>query len=252
MKEIIRVLEQDELIGAAQPMILGPRAKGSFSGLNYIDQYGYVIPTDHGIRKALVNKEYYEIAFPLACCSVVRRSILSKLGYLYNEDFEVYYDDVDFGLRLWIMGYKVAYVPKVHIYHHEGGTSTKVIKPKKALYLDARNRIYSLLSICDTVHILKTLPFSILTSTALLILSGDKDSFKILKFLKRIVMTRKIIQKRKKVTFRDLIGRVVLIPKPNFPRPLYTFLYLIFKTPKYSFYASKEFEIIIPNPWQSE
>jgi GT2 family glycosyltransferase len=66
----------------------------------------------------------------------------------FDEDYEIYHEDVDLGWRLWTRGYKVWY-SKESIVHHRGGSTTRTwgASPQLAemrLYL-IRNTMYTII-----------------------------------------------------------------------------------------------------------
>jgi len=70
----------------------------------------------------------------------VRRDVYEDVGRL-DEDFFAYYEDVDFGFRLWVLGYRVLYVPTSVAYHHHMSTSRRIDVHKIRL-LQMRNPLW--------------------------------------------------------------------------------------------------------------
>jgi len=80
-----------------------------------------------------------EVFFPSGCAGLYRREMLDEIG-LFDEDFFLYVDDVDIGLRARMAGWKCLYVPDAVVYHKYSAT-TEPYSPLKA-YLVERNRIW--------------------------------------------------------------------------------------------------------------
>jgi len=80
-----------------------------------------------------------EIFFPSGCACLYRREIFEQLGE-FDEDFFLYVDDVDMGLRARLGGWKCIYVPSAVVYHKYSAT-TEAYSPLKALLVE-RNRIW--------------------------------------------------------------------------------------------------------------
>jgi len=74
----------------------------------------------------------------------------------FDEDFFAYYEDVDFGWRLWVLGYKVVFAPKSIVYHHHHGTS-KQFSQDKLRFLKERNSLYSVFKNYDDSNLSKAL-----------------------------------------------------------------------------------------------
>ena len=69
-----------------------------------------------------------EVEQPMTSCMMVRRSIFEELGGL-DECFPIFYNDVDFSLRMHTAGWKTVYLPQAQVFHRRGA-STNQIKPK--------------------------------------------------------------------------------------------------------------------------
>lgn len=80
-----------------------------------------------------------EVMLPSGCAGLYRREMFDEIG-LFDEDFFLYLDDVDIGLRGRLAGWKCLYVPGAVVYHKYSMT-TKPYSPLKA-YLVERNRIW--------------------------------------------------------------------------------------------------------------
>ena len=55
-------------------------------------------------------------------CMLIKRKAINDVG-LFDEQFFMYWEDVDLCKRMWENGWKVAYFPKASIVHHVGGSS---------------------------------------------------------------------------------------------------------------------------------
>ena len=76
---------------------------------------------------------------PSGSAALYRRKMLDEIG-LFDEDFFLYCEDTDLGLRARWAGWECAYVPGAvveHAYSHSAGRAT----PLKAYYVE-RNRLY--------------------------------------------------------------------------------------------------------------
>lgn len=70
----------------------------------------------------------------------IRREVYDDAGR-FDEDFFAYYEDVDLGFRLWVLGYRVLYVPSSVAYHHHMSTSRRIDVHKIRL-LQMRNPLW--------------------------------------------------------------------------------------------------------------
>jgi len=80
-----------------------------------------------------------EVFYPDGCAAIYDREIIEKNGF-FDEDFFLYGEDTDLGLRYRIAGNKCFFVPNAIVYHVHSGTAGK-FSPQKAYYVE-RNRVF--------------------------------------------------------------------------------------------------------------
>lgn len=81
-----------------------------------------------------------ETLFACGGSMAIRRDVYEDAGRL-DEDFFAYYEDVDLGFRLWVLGYRILYVPSSVAYHHHMSTSRRIDVHKIRL-LQVRNPLW--------------------------------------------------------------------------------------------------------------
>jgi len=86
--------------------------------------------------------EETEVLFPCASVALYRRSMLDDVG-LFDEDYFLYLEDGDLGMRARLRGWSCWYVPDAVAYHLKSSTAGKHSKVK-AYYVE-RNRIFNLI-----------------------------------------------------------------------------------------------------------
>lgn len=69
-----------------------------------------------------------DVEQPMASCLLLRRSILEALGG-FDEQFPIYYNDVDLCYRLYQQGGRLVYLPEARV-EHRLGASTNPLKTK--------------------------------------------------------------------------------------------------------------------------
>jgi len=62
---------------------------------------------------------------PGATCLVMRRSLIEKIG-LFDEQFPIFFNDVDLCKRIWDDGYEIHVLSDAHITHYGGGSLRKI------------------------------------------------------------------------------------------------------------------------------
>ena len=66
-----------------------------------------------------------ETLFGCGASMAIRRETFLDAGG-FDEGFFAYYEDVDLGWRLWVLGERVLFVPESRVYHHHSATSVHV------------------------------------------------------------------------------------------------------------------------------
>ncbi|MDD5660255.1 MAG: glycosyltransferase, partial [Actinomycetota bacterium] len=123
----------------------------NFEGKGFQIDYG--VP----VEKDIHNMERY-LPFVNGGAMLIRKDVFVKAGG-FDEDFFAYYEDVDLGWRLWVLGYKVVFAPKSVVYHMHHGTSRN-FGDDKLRFLKERNSLISIFKNYDENNLA-----SILSST---------------------------------------------------------------------------------------
>jgi GT2 family glycosyltransferase len=92
----------------------------------------------------------------------IRRDVFEAVGG-FDERFFIYFEDVDLGWRLWVLGHKVVFAPKAVVYHKEGGTTgaTRVASHRR-YGLFERNTLALLIKNYEAAHLDTILPAALL------------------------------------------------------------------------------------------
>jgi len=83
-----------------------------------------------------------EVFGPCAGAALYRRAMLDEIG-LFDEDFFVYYEDVDLAWRARNAGWRCLYAPRARVYHVHSATGGK--EPSRKRYLIGRNKVWALI-----------------------------------------------------------------------------------------------------------
>ena len=108
----------------------------NFRGLGYQDDFAERM-TDMEAKL----KEDKEILFACGGAMIVGRALFLEAGG-FDEDYFAYYEDVDLGWRLRVMGCKIVLSVKSRVYHKHNSTS-KTIAKERVQYLFERNKLYT-------------------------------------------------------------------------------------------------------------
>ena len=105
--------------------------------------------------------------------AISRELFQNVLGF--DENFFAYFEDVDFGWRLWVLGYRILFVPDSVAYHHHSATS-RLMEIHKLRVLHIRNPLYAVLKNYEYDNLLKILPAALLlTCKRTIYLTGLSD-----------------------------------------------------------------------------
>lgn len=155
--------------------------------------------------------------------------LIQKKFFIDTGGWDEYYfysrEEMDLGLRVWLHGHKVLYVPSARMYHYMGRTGFrgKGIKMTPAIeFLVQRNDLYFMLKNYELPTLLKGLPFFIARSCRKILyalfhrnlripLAVGKAYFHILKDMPKILRTRRQVQATRKRSDRELSELGVLV-----------------------------------------
>ncbi|MFA6422669.1 MAG: glycosyltransferase family 2 protein [Candidatus Buchananbacteria bacterium] len=112
------------------------------------------------------NKEKLEVKnlhrYVLASCwgaTLIKSESFLAVGFL-DENYYSYFEDLDWGYRANLLGYKIIFEPSALVYHKGSATWNKY--QFKKIYLCRRNSFYTILKNYELKNIIKALPIIIL------------------------------------------------------------------------------------------
>lgn len=221
LEELIYVAENHHNTGSVQSKILlhskpnkinTATNKLTFLGFGYCGDYLKDSSEKNGIE---------ELPYSSGASVLFSREALENTG-LFDEDYFLYHEDVDLGLRLQLLGYKNLLAPKSIIYHKYS------FSKKNKIYFLERNRLTTLLkNFKSRTLLLIFFPF-IINEIGLFFffLSNGNLKQKLLSYLylikniRKILNKRKIIQKTRKVSDKEIskffIGKIEFSELDNF------------------------------------
>ncbi|MFH0826898.1 MAG: glycosyltransferase, partial [Candidatus Omnitrophota bacterium] len=136
LMELIKVINSDQEVGAVGSKIL--YMDGKIQSAGHIEYPNYYW-ADRG-RLEEDGKQYNkieEVSSISNCSALYRRKAIAQAG-TFDEDFNMYMEDVDMAFRLRHKGWKILFVPKSIIYHALHGTKQK---SEEKDYFITRNRL---------------------------------------------------------------------------------------------------------------
>lgn len=150
---LVAKLEADNSIGVIQPKIYAldypthlDNAGSFLTYTGFLQHWGYMEKDS-----SVFNKECF-IFSAKGACMLIKRSIIEKVA-LFDDSFGSYFEETDFCWRVWLLGFKVLYYPRSHIYHKIGFSSKKQ-NQIQINYHSTKNRIMSLIKNLSLFNIL--------------------------------------------------------------------------------------------------
>ena len=141
--KVIEVMEADESIGAAQPAIFQLFDRNLLDSVGgMIDRLGWTYDLGSNLPLPPDVKWPFEVFWAKAAAIVIRSDVFRKIGG-FDEDFFIYYDEVDLCWRIRLLGYKVVTVPTARVYHLGGGTMGGA--NFQSIYMSRKNHLVTLL-----------------------------------------------------------------------------------------------------------
>jgi GT2 family glycosyltransferase/glycosyltransferase involved in cell wall biosynthesis len=115
-----------------------------------------------------------DVLFGTGAAMFVRASVFDELGG-FDDNFFMFYDDVDLGWRLNLLGYRFRFQPKSLAFHKHHASMDKFGNFRET-YLLERNALYTLYKNLDEESLAQVFPEALLLATRRAIARGDHDS----------------------------------------------------------------------------
>lgn len=134
----------------------------------------------HGMKREHASpREPVEVLFACGAAMVMPRDLFLEVGG-FDEDFFAFYEDVDLGWRLWVLGHRVVLVPTSVVHHHHSATASRVpIHQLRVLHM--RNPLLTILKNYEDAHVMRALPAALMLSIRRMsfLANVDADDFRI-------------------------------------------------------------------------
>ena len=149
IEPLLERFELEKDLGAIQPLILNFYERDivwNYGG-KFNRFFGNPVTLYKNFRKDnLIKSKYTD--WITGCCFVFRSRLIDQIGYL-DDDYFVYYEDVDYSIKITNAGYKLGLEKNSIIFHHEGKSwiqkkSSEGSVSSKTHYLSIRNHIFFL------------------------------------------------------------------------------------------------------------
>ncbi len=172
--ELVRAVQSDPEVVCAGSRLMnfaGDHVEFGGSSMNF---YGYGYQEGYARSNITPYAGTHPTIFAGGGAFLIRRDVFLDSGGL-DEDYFIYYEDVDLGWRLWVMGYKVLYVGSSVVLHKHHGAKHQM-PDASCRVLFERNAMLTLIKNYDDVNLAKVWPASLLLAIKRLYLASGLDS----------------------------------------------------------------------------
>jgi GT2 family glycosyltransferase len=213
IRKQVDFLKKDDKCGIVGSKLIyyGTKDKiNSIGGGMTLTGIGFDIINTRSIKKELISnnnsENKIEVLYVCSAAMMIKRKILDEIG-LFDEDFFYGHEDTDLCWRTNIRGYKVYSNLDASAIHHTSFTMKK--RPAILYYYANKNRVTSLIKNYELHNVIIYLPVLLL----LIFIDVIFRSFRIeklksiiwnLKNIKNTLNKRKIVQKSRKVSDREI------------------------------------------------
>jgi glycosyltransferase involved in cell wall biosynthesis len=243
--EAVAVFDADPGVGAVASRVLdweGETVDFIAAGLTW---FGKGYKPFVGEVAGTLGMQAHDVLFGTGSAMFVRRSVFDELEG-FDDSYFMFYEDVDLGWRLNLLGYRYVYAPASVAYHRHHGTVGRFGSFKEQ-YLLERNALFTLYKNLEQDRLDAALPASLALAIRRAVSLGDLDSAEFdfrrgaddavaqqpvarsalagvyavdqfVEHLDRLTRERERIQRTRRVSDRalwSLFGRVDVIPRDD-------------------------------------
>ncbi|MFA6547709.1 MAG: glycosyltransferase family 2 protein [Candidatus Magasanikbacteria bacterium] len=246
LEPLLEVMEKDKTVGAAQSLLmLYPETDLLNSSGNSFHYLGLGFCNNLRVKRDSLNLEkVFETSYASGAAVLMRADLLRQYG-LWDNDFFLYHEDIEYCFRLKIAGYKIM-VASDSIFYHKYSFG----RNQEKFYYIERNRLGVMLMFFKWPTLLLFLPMGLVLELGLLLFAAKQGWWKEklrsyaywlkLSSWKLWLKKRAYVQSIRKVTDKEMIktfvGKVEFneasIKNPildNIANPLMNFYWLIVK-----------------------
>ncbi|MFC8192697.1 glycosyltransferase [Cellulomonas sp. NPDC057328] len=152
----VPVLERSLEVGAVATKVLDWEGRTiDFAGAG-MSWYGQAFKLGVGQEPGNDPEAERDVLFGTGSSLVMRAAVFEKVGG-FDEDYFMFFEDVDLGWRLWVLGYRVRYVPASVTYHRHHASMSSIGSWREKFLLE-RNALYTIYKNYDDGNLQRFLP----------------------------------------------------------------------------------------------
>ena len=174
IRTAVDTFEQDESVAAVASKVLdwqGETVDFIDAGLTW---FGKGYKPFVGERSGTLGAREKDVLFGTGSAMFARRGVYEALGG-FDDAFFMFYEDVDFGWRLNLRGWRFRYQPASTVYHRHHGTVAKFGDFKETYFLE-RNALFALYKNLEQRNLDAALPAALALTIRRGVVAGGLDS----------------------------------------------------------------------------
>lgn len=162
LTELVAALDSRSSVAAVGSLILNWRGRKIDFATSAMSPFGegFQVGFRRPVREA--PRDPQERLFVNGAGMLVRRELFIDVGG-FDERYFAYYEDVDLGWRLWVLGWEVMLIPSSRVYHRHNASQRSLDRGKLEV-LFARNALMSVVKNYDDDNFHKVLPIALMAS----------------------------------------------------------------------------------------
>lgn len=121
---LVALMEAEPDVAATASLVLDEEGRRVDFGGAGMTPFGRGIQLGFGEPRPEGRADPAPVLFSNGAAMLVRRETFLEVGG-FDDRFFAYYEDVDLGWRLWVLGWRVMFVPGSVVYHRHHGSSSR-------------------------------------------------------------------------------------------------------------------------------
>ncbi|HEV3352341.1 MAG TPA: glycosyltransferase, partial [Acidimicrobiales bacterium] len=115
-----------------------------------------------------------EVLFASGAAMIVRADVFRSVGG-FDERYFMFFEDVDFGWRLWLLGHQVRFLPTSLVYHRHHASMARFGSWREH-YLLERNALFTIYKNYDDENLARILPAAVLLAVKRAVVRGGDEA----------------------------------------------------------------------------
>ena len=169
----VEVLERDNSIACVASKVLDWEGQT----IDFVDGalsfYGHAFKLHVGQADSPTYDNEADLLFASGAAMVMRTSVFRSVGG-FDERYFMFFEDVDLGWRLWLLGHRVRFVPGSLVFHRHHATMARFGKFREH-YLLERNALFTIYKNYDDANLARVLPAALALAVRRGVVLGGDD-----------------------------------------------------------------------------